>query len=86
MIYVVKKWIRALRGDADKIGGDLLRNFDGYERAERFSINYKLTAVIQQMLYENTDMTSLAGFLDFHVSCISVASHINGVDAVIGFL
>ena len=75
-----------MRGDADKIGGDLLRNFDGNERAERFSINYKITPVIEQMLYKNTDMPTLAGFLDFHVSCISVARHINGVDVVIGYL
>ena len=79
-----KKRSHVFRIDADKIGVEMRRKMHGNQRAETFSINYKLVAAMQQMGCGSTDIATLAGFLGIPSSWTSVARHMQPDDVEIG--
>ena len=72
------------RVEADLIGGGIRKQFHGNCKAKLYSINYKLAAAIQMMGNGNTDVATLAGFLELPASWSSISRHMQMAEEVMG--
>ena len=61
-----------------------MKEFHGNCKAKLYSINYKLAAAIQTMGNGNTDVATLAGFLELPASWSSVSRHMQMAEEVMG--